>query len=73
MDRANTCDPRENPMKITNPASIRLNALANSYSRDADAMKRAPENFTSYDCVAYSTIAKELRKIAAQIEEEAKK
>jgi len=35
-------------------------------------MKRDPEHFTAYDCIAYSTIAKELRKIATQIEEEAK-
>ena len=54
----------------TIPATARLNAIANSYSRDADAMKRDPEHFTSYDCVAYSTVAKELRKIAAQLEEE---
>jgi hypothetical protein len=56
----------------TNPAAVRLLTLANSYWRDADAMKRDPENFTPYDVVAYSTIAKELRKVAAQIEEEAK-
>jgi hypothetical protein len=49
---------------------VRLNAIAKSYMRDADAMKNDPEHFTSYDCVAYSTIAKELRKVAAQIEEE---
>ena len=58
-------------MKTTNPAVIRLNTLADSYWRDAAAMKRDPEHFTSYDCIAYSTIAKELRKIAAQIEAEA--
>jgi hypothetical protein len=52
-------------------AAVRLNALADSYWNDAAAMKRDPEHFTSYDCIAYSTIAKELRKVAAQIEEEA--
>ena len=57
-------------MKITNAAIIRLNTLADSYWNDAAAMKRDPEHFTSYDCVAYSTIAKELRKIAAMLEAE---
>ena len=56
----------------TKSAVLRLNDIANSYLRDAAAMKRDPEHFTSYDCITYSTIAKELRKIAAQIEEEAK-
>ena len=51
-------------------SAVRLRAIADSYWRDAGAMKRDPEHFTSYDCIAYSTIAKELRKIAAQIEEE---
>jgi len=56
----------------TKAAVLRLHALANSYWRDADAMGRDPEHFTAYDCVAYSTIAKELRKVAALLEEEAK-
>ena len=56
----------------TKSAAVHLRAIADSYWRDAGAMKRDPEHFTSYDCVAYSTIAKELRKIAAQIETEAK-
>jgi len=50
----------------------RLRAVASSYIRDADAMKRDPENFSAYDCVAYTTIANELRKVATQIEQEAK-
>ena len=57
-------------MTAKSAATIRLNALANSYSRDADAMSRDPEHFTSYDVVAYSTIAKELRKIAVLLDEE---
>ena len=55
----------------TKSAAAHLHDIANSYWRDAEAMGRDPEHFTSYDCVAYSTIAKELRKIAAQIEAEA--
>jgi len=54
----------------TKSAVLHLHAIANSYWRDAAAMKRDPEHFTSYDCVAYSTIAKELRKIAALLEQE---
>ena len=53
-------------------AAIKLHAIANSYMRDAEAMGRDPEHFTSYDAIAYSTIAKELRKIAAQLEQEPK-
>ena len=57
----------------TKSAVLHLHAIANSYWCDAEAMRHDPENFTSYDVVAYSTIANELRKIATQIEEEAKK
>ena len=56
----------------TESAVARLREVASSYIRDADAMKRDPENFSAYDCVAYSTIANELRKVATQIEEEPK-
>lgn len=54
-------------------AAIQLHSIANSYWRDADAMKRDPEKFTSYDVVAYSTIAAELRKIAKLLEAEGEK
>jgi hypothetical protein len=56
----------------TESAVDRLRAVASSYIRDADAMKRDPENFSAYDCVAYTTIANEIRKVAAQIEAEPK-
>jgi len=61
-------DPRS--VMTTKSAVQQLHAIANSYWRDADAMKRDPEHFTPYDCVAYSTIAKELRKIAALLDED---
>lgn len=58
---------------MTESAAARVTDIANSYWKDAAAMKRDPEHFTSYDCVAYSTIAKELRKVAVQLEAEGDK
>ena len=55
---------------MSESAAARVADIANSYWKDAAAMKRDPEHFTSYDCVAYSTIAKELRKVAVQLEAE---